>query len=295
MNFSLEQISAFVTAAEQGSFSAAARKLGKVQSVVSTLVSNLELDLGVSLFSREGRTPTLTIEGEALLPRAKTILLQCDRLTASADSILSGIEPNLCIAMESLAMPFDLARVLSGLDEQFPEINLEILFSTASDIPDLVRSGRAQLGVMVQSLEPPESLDFKLLGSFEYWCVAMPLHPLATANKLAYDDLGQYRQVIVSPRNRDDKPHWQIANQVWATDNPGVAMDMTVAGIGWAVLPSSLVKPAVDNKQLVRLNLDFDTDSWDAPVDLIWSSKIGRGPVSLAIENLLKAAISNTA
>jgi DNA-binding transcriptional LysR family regulator len=294
MNISLEQLSAFVTAAEQGSFSAAARKLGKVQSVVSTLVSNLELDLGVSLFSREGRTPTLTTEGGALLPRAKMILSQCDHLTASADSIMSGIEPNLCIAMESLATPFELVHVLSDLDEQFPEINLEILFSTASDIPDLVRSGRAQLGVMVQSLDPPAALDFKLLGSFEYWCVATPSHPLAKAKKVSYDVLGLHRQVIVSPRNREDKSQWQIAAQVWATDNPGIALDMSVTGIGWAVLPSFLVKPAMDKKQLVRLNLDFDTGSWDAPVDLIWSSKIGRGPVSLAIEKLLKTAISNS-
>ena len=71
MQFSLEQLYAFVCAAEQGSFSAAARKLGKVQSAVSTIVSNLELDPGVELFSHEGRNPRLTTEGEALLPRAR--------------------------------------------------------------------------------------------------------------------------------------------------------------------------------------------------------------------------------
>lgn len=295
MNFSLEQLSAFVTAAEQGSFSAAARKLGKVQSVISTLVANLEVDLGTSLFSREGRTPTLTDEGEALLPRAKTILSQCDRLAASADSFLLGVEPKLCIAMESMATPVNFARLISKLDEQFPDVNLEILFSTARDVPDLVSSGRAQLGVMVQSQSPPEMLDFKLLGSFEYWCVAKPSHPLAGVENIEYDDLGLYRQVVVSPRNLEEKLHWKIADQVWATDNPDVALDMTIAGIGWAILPSFLAKSALQKKQLVRLSLSFDTGSWDAPIDLVWSSDVARGPVSLAIEKLLNEAINSFA
>jgi DNA-binding transcriptional LysR family regulator len=292
MKFSLEQLSAFVCAAEQGSFSAAARKLGKVQSVVSTLVSNLELELGVELFSREGRNPKLTTEGEALLPRAITILSQCDRLSASADSFVQGVEPGLCIAMESMAAPFNLARIISMLDEDFPEVNLEILLSTAGDVPDLVRSGRAQLGVMVQSLAPPEALDFKLLGSFEFWCVAAPEHPLANIRQIAYDDLALHRQVIVSPRNREEKLHWQISNQVWASDNPNVALGLTQSGIGWAVLPSLLVQPALQAGQLKRLDLGFDTGAWDAPIDLVWSSDKARGPVSLALEKLLQSSMN---
>jgi DNA-binding transcriptional LysR family regulator len=291
MNFSLEQLSAFVCAAEQGSFSAAARKLGKVQSVVSTLVSNLELDLGVELFSREGRNPTLTTEGEALLPRARTILSQCDRLSASADSFLQGVEPGLCVAMESMAAPFDLAHIISKLDEDFPEVNLEILLSTAGDVPDLVRSGRAQLGVMVQSLEPPEALDFKLLGNFEFWCVAAPEHPLASSLQIAYDDLALHRQVIVSPRNREEKLHWQISSQVWASDSPTVALEFAQAGIGWAVLPSLLVQSSLQAGQLKRLDLGFDTGAWDAPIDLVWSSGKARGPVSLAFEMLLQSSM----
>ena len=50
MNPSMEQLEAFVAAAAQGSFSGAARALGKAQSAVSTQISNLEIDLGVELF-----------------------------------------------------------------------------------------------------------------------------------------------------------------------------------------------------------------------------------------------------
>ena len=60
MNPSMEQLEAFVAAAAQGSFSGAARALGKAQSAVSTQISNLEIDLGVELFDRTGRNPVLT-------------------------------------------------------------------------------------------------------------------------------------------------------------------------------------------------------------------------------------------
>ncbi|AOW48278.1 hypothetical protein A4R89_01350 [Acetobacter ascendens] len=63
MNVSLEQLEAFVATADAGSFSAAARRLGRAQSAISTHVANLEVDLGLELFLRTGRTPVLTPEG----------------------------------------------------------------------------------------------------------------------------------------------------------------------------------------------------------------------------------------
>jgi DNA-binding transcriptional LysR family regulator len=71
----LDHLRAFVWAVECGSFSAAARKLGKAQSAVSTAIANLEIDSDVELFDRSKRSPVLTTEGEALLPFARSVLL----------------------------------------------------------------------------------------------------------------------------------------------------------------------------------------------------------------------------
>ena len=51
-HISLDQLRAFIAAADEGSFSAAARRLGRVQSVVSGLVSSFEKQIGISLFDR---------------------------------------------------------------------------------------------------------------------------------------------------------------------------------------------------------------------------------------------------
>ncbi len=55
MRHSPEALTAFAEAATLGSFSAAARKLGKSQSTVSSAIANLEIDLGLSLFDRSSR------------------------------------------------------------------------------------------------------------------------------------------------------------------------------------------------------------------------------------------------
>ena len=98
MRFSLEQLQVFVSAVQAGSFSAAARRLGRTQSTVSAAISNLETDLGVQLFDRSSRIPALTAAGHKLLLRAEGILERCYALEGSADSLAGQVEAALTLA-----------------------------------------------------------------------------------------------------------------------------------------------------------------------------------------------------
>ena len=77
MRYSLDQLAVFVLATQAGSFSAAARRIGKTQSTISNAISNLEADLGVQLFDRSSKLALLTPAGHALLAQAKEILERC--------------------------------------------------------------------------------------------------------------------------------------------------------------------------------------------------------------------------
>ncbi len=90
-----DQLQAFVAAAESGSFSGAARKLGKAQSVISAAVANLEIDLGNALFDRTARYPVLTPAGERLLVEARVILERCEHFRGVAMSLGEGVESRL--------------------------------------------------------------------------------------------------------------------------------------------------------------------------------------------------------
>ena len=69
----LYQLRTFIAAVDEGSFSAAGRKLRRAQSVVSQTLANLEAQLGVKLFDRSARYPRLTEEGRSLLADARSV------------------------------------------------------------------------------------------------------------------------------------------------------------------------------------------------------------------------------
>ena len=87
----LDQLRTFVAAADQGSFSAAGRKLRRAQSVVSQTLANLEAQLGVKLFDRTERYPKLTDEGRSLLVDARSVADAIDGFKARALVICLGI------------------------------------------------------------------------------------------------------------------------------------------------------------------------------------------------------------
>src|SRR5436189_4661240 len=83
----LDQLRTFIAAAEQGSFSAAGRKLGRANSVVSQTLATLENQLGVTLFDRSARYPGLTANGLARLQDARAVPDHMDSMKARAKTL----------------------------------------------------------------------------------------------------------------------------------------------------------------------------------------------------------------
>src|SRR5438874_1344747 len=96
----LDQLRTFIAAADEGSFSAAGRKLRRAQSVVSQTLANLEAQLGVKLFDRSARYPRLTAEGRSLLADARAAADQVDDFKARARAMREGLEPELAVAID---------------------------------------------------------------------------------------------------------------------------------------------------------------------------------------------------
>src|ERR1700752_2901652 len=94
----LDQLRTFIAAVDQGSFSAAGRKLRRAQSVVSQTLANLESQLGVKLFDRAGRYPQLTHAGRSLVPEARAVADNIDAFKARARAMRDGLEPEVSVA-----------------------------------------------------------------------------------------------------------------------------------------------------------------------------------------------------
>lgn len=83
-------LQAFLAVAEQQSFSKAAERLFLTQSAVSKRIAQLEEQLDSKLFDRIGRTVSMTEAGQALLPRARDILLQFDDARRAISNLNAG-------------------------------------------------------------------------------------------------------------------------------------------------------------------------------------------------------------
>src|SRR5260221_13289742 len=112
---SLDQLRTFIAAVDEGSFSAASRKLLRSQSVVSETISNLEEQIGVRLFDRSGRYPKLTPAGSAILSDARGIITGVDLLKARAKGMSVGLEPELSGGIDVLYPNHPVPQVAQGI------------------------------------------------------------------------------------------------------------------------------------------------------------------------------------
>ncbi|HYO97562.1 MAG TPA: LysR family transcriptional regulator, partial [Polyangiaceae bacterium] len=98
----MDQLRAFEAVVREGSFSAAARKLKRVQSAVSTSMSNLEIQLGVPIWDRSRKVAKLTPQGEAVLAATRRVLMEVDGLRRLTSGMVMGVEPSVSLCLDAL-------------------------------------------------------------------------------------------------------------------------------------------------------------------------------------------------
>lgn len=270
-----EHLQSFVLAAELGSFSAAARRMGKAQSAVSTAIANLEIDCGLQLFDRSGRSPVLTRAGQEMLPHARGILLGHREFAAKAASMAEGVEDSLCLAVEQGLHLAPLLEALRGFADVFPHVALEILSAGPNGTAALLKEGRADLGLMTEQESYPEGFQFRGVGHTVVVPVCGRDHPLAALGPLAHRDLRAHRQLVLRSRMQDAE--WGIGEthsaSVWCAENPGMIADLLLLGLGWAELPLPAVQPHLESGALVRLRYGFQQSDALAGVDVVWTAQ----------------------
>lgn len=277
MRFSLEQIQMFILVVEAGSFSAAARRLGKTQSTISSAIGNLEIDLGVSLFDRTSKMPVVTEAGRALLAEATAVLERCRSLEAHAASLADANPGELTLAIE---IPYNTVMpALIDFEQEFPYVDLTIRNPVYGDVSDLVLKGEAALGIAFAQPDYPPELDFLQLGKLIMVHVAHPSHPLASLDSVSFADLHAYRRLAFSAHaSKLPTTEYLRATRTWQAESYLALMEMVGSGLGWATLPRQLIRNELDTGELVELQLSaYPHTDWLVGVDLLWRKSASRG------------------
>ena len=290
MKLSLESLQWLVVVAERGSFSAAARVLGKAQSAVSTAMANLESDLGLTLFDRSGRLPRLTLAGERMVAEARALLTQQGQLQAVAAELAAGVEARLTLAIDDGSLLPWLAPVLEQLAGRYPSLELELLFPMMEDLDEMLLSGRAQLGVGYQGMTTPAALARFGLGQMAMPLVVAPGHPLAQMAAPALADLARYRQLLVTGRQPGvERERFRLSTTIWWAEGDLSVLELVKRGLGWASVPAFLLTDALARGEVVRLPDAALPPIPALPIELLWPSARALGPAAQWLRQALQA------
>jgi DNA-binding transcriptional LysR family regulator len=253
----LDQMRVMIAVAETGSFSAAARRLGRVQSAISQSIQSLESTLGVELFDRNAKTPKLNETGRILLQDAYGLVHGADALRVRAESIADNIEPELTLAVDSMFPNTVLMDCLREFGKEFPSVSVSLFTEGLGAAEQRLRDGLARLGIY-SPLTTTQSNDlvWEPMTSIRMVPVVASNHPLAREPKpLERHTLEKYVQLVLTDRTplSQNLRGGIISLHIWRFADLGTRLEFLLAGFGWCNMPAHLVEDHIRAGRLVAL------------------------------------------
>lgn len=289
MNINQDQLIIFITVMETGSFSAAARQLGKVPSAISMSIANLEIDLDLKLFERVGREPLPTPQAQSLYEKSKQLLIEMKQWKQHAFALSSGLESHLNIVVVSELLHTRWTDYIVLLEQQFPEFQINIFSAPQEDALHLLMTQAADLAFMFEREQLQSSEQFVELKREILVPVAARHSPLAESDQVSFEQILQNRQIVVASRDRQIKPELLFSKHYWRTDNHHSACSMIKQGLGWGVLPLEMLNehPELQHELKILQLLDF-TPKFEYFVDLVWSREHQLGAAAHFLINYVR-------
>lgn len=281
----IEQLRTLAAVAQAGSFSAAARKLGRVQAAVSQSIERLENQLGLRLFDRSGRVPVLTTQGEAVVAAATAVHGGLDALDELVANLKRGGETSLSIAVDVFFPIASLVGFVRDFARAQPQVELMLYTDVLSAVTAHVREKRSTFGVAIEDadfagLERRPIADVRLLP------VAASNHALAKhAGALGAQSLRDAVQIVLGEHQqearRSSDERGVLSARTWRVVDLATKQALIESGLGWGHLPEHLVRESLRSRRLVELPLE----AWGgvAPrraLVLVWRENALGGPVA---------------
>jgi len=259
----LENLKAFRCVARCGSFSRAADELFITQPAVSKRVASLETSLGTHLFDRIGKSIQLTQAGRTLLPHVEKLLGQMVEAKRALADLSGEVQGELQVATSHHVGLHKLPPVLRAFTSQFPKVNLKFEFLDSEAALERVLRGTCELAVVTLAPEPIEHLDFEMLWRDRLRFVTGLDSELPEATNLLslsespaiLPDLSTFTGRLV--KRCFDERHLPLSIHMTTNYLETIKMMVSV-GLGWSVLPESMLDDNIRSLHLAGVSLVRD-------------------------------------
>jgi len=289
---SLDQLRTFIASANEGSFSAAARKLHRAQSAVSEMISNLEAQMGLLLFDRSGRYPKLTAAGATLLADARGIVSGVDFMKARARGMSSGLEPELSAVVDVLFPIEAITAAAKEFKEQFPGTPLRLYVEALGGVLQTILAGRASFGVVGPVPVIPPSMSSERLAEVGFVMVAARDHPLASfQGTIPKTELARHVQLVLTDRSdlSAGREVGVMSPSTWRLADLFAKHAFLVNGLGWGGMPLHTVSPDLETGKLVVLQIeDIPPGGIMLPMFAVYPTAAPPGPAARWLIDKLK-------
>lgn len=277
----LDQLRVLIAIAETGSFSAAGRKLNRVQSAISHAVGAMEDQFGTLLFDRSAGRPTLTPAGESVLAVARDVCARADALRRLAEALGRGEEPILAVAIEVLYPTAALAAACREFAVAWPAVQLRLNIDTLGAVAERVRDGSSVFGIVGPAADTRD-LHSRYLGEVQLVTVVASSHPLGSEpGPLPVARVAEEVQIVLSERAAQDETPDQgvLSTRTWRVHDLQTKRALILDGLGWGNLPLSAVEDDLATNRLRRIHLEsWPPDGVRLPLMTVTRSDTVLGP-----------------
>ncbi|WP_238265408.1 LysR family transcriptional regulator [Cupriavidus pauculus] len=261
----LRQLRYFCEVVDAGSAVAAASRLFVAPTAISMQISQLESLLGAPVFDRANRPMTLTPTGKFLYPRAKDLLSQMRQLDEEARAVAAGNLGWLGIGFTRSAIFSLLPEAVRRFREKLPGIQLDLLEQLSEHQPELLRSGRIDVGVSRYIGDFDRAGDLTYAELFDDpFVAAVPIQsPVAKRKSVKAADLDEMAliQYPKDPQSRYANQMVDVLRQAGGNPRAGheaieihTALGLVAAGLGFTVVGASVAAVNRRDVAFVRIS-----------------------------------------
>lgn len=247
----IRQLEYFCATAEEGSVSAAARRIHVAQPPISRQIALLEQEFGTALFRRGNKGMKLTEAGESLYQQGRQYIADMEQLTVQVRSLGTGVRGMVRVGLLYSTVPYALP-FLQAFREAYPQVELYIRLGSPQDLMADLNRGSLNALFLRAGVQETLSLSGRVLGDDELKLIvtaasdpapdlaAIPIERLQGVPMclLRSDDLWGYNESLVKECQRCGFSPTIVCQ---CYDTP-MAMQLVQSGFGVSYLPESIVK-----------------------------------------------------
>lgn len=245
MDMNMQKYLSFVKAVEYGSFTKAAEVLHYSQSGISRMIGDLEREWKVALLERGKGGVKLTSDGLTLLPYAKSVIAEYEKLQMQVDEI-NGLQSGLIrIGTFSSVATHWLPNIIKAFQKDYPNIDYELLLGDYTEIEEWIMTGRVDCGFLRLPTLP--ELETVFLERDKLLAVIPEDHPLASREKFPVKALCDEPFMLLEKGAKAEISEIFERNGLtpkvqFTTWDDYAVMSMVEKGLGISILPQLILR-----------------------------------------------------